>query len=75
MKSVIITFLIFAILFGLLKLNIMVIFDGFWFPMISLIVLLIVFAIAVAMFGLPTSDDFKKALNFKKKEVNDEKDK
>ncbi len=74
MKSIFITFLMFILLFGLLKLNVTTIFDGFWFPIISLIILAVIIAIAVSMFGLPTKENFKEALKLKEKEVKDEKD-
>lgn len=74
MKSVIITFVIFIALFGLLKLDISSIFNSYWLPLISLLILIFIFAIAAFLFGLPTKDNFKKALNIKSKEVEDEKD-
>ncbi len=74
MKSVIITFVIFIALFGLLKLDISSVFSGYWLPLISLVTLIATFAVAIFLFGLPTKDNFKKALNIKQKEVEDEKD-
>ena len=75
MKSVLITFVMFFVLFGLLKLNILSVLNGSWFPILSLVIFLIVIAIAVAMFGLPTKNDFLRALKLKGKDTDNEKDK
>lgn len=75
MKSVFLTFIMFAVLFGILKLNIVSLFNNFWFPLLSLILFIIVISIAVALFGLPKKSDILAALKIKRKDADDEKDK
>ena len=75
MKSVLITFLMFAVLFGILKLNIVSLFDGSTFLIVSCIIFVIVIGIAIALFGLPTKKDLLTALKIDRKDVDDEKDK
>jgi len=75
MRSVLLTFLMFAVLFGILKLNIVSLLDGSTFFIVSVAVFVIILGIAVAMFGLPTKKDFLSAIKINRKDVDDEKDK
>lgn len=74
MKSVVLTFLMFLLVFGALRLGLVSLFDGPWFLIATFAIFLIVIGVAVFMFGLPTKQDFKKALKLEDKEVDDEKD-
>ena len=74
MKSVLLTFLMFILLFGVLRPEVVSVFDGYWFPIVSLIIFAVVVGVAVFMFGLPTKQDIKNALKIKGKEAKDEKD-
>lgn len=75
MKSVMLTFLMFAVVFGILKLNIASLFEGSTFFIVSCIVFIIVIAVAVALFGLPRKKDWFSAIKIQRKDVEDEKDK
>lgn len=74
MKSVLLTFLMFIVLFGVLRPEVVSLLDGYWFPIVSLIIFAVVVCVAVFMFGLPTKQDIKNALKIKGKEAKDEKD-
>ena len=74
MKSVLLTFLMFIVLFGVLRPEVISLLDGYWFPITSVIIFIIVVGVAVFMFGLPTKQDIKNALKIKGKEAKDEKD-
>ena len=74
MKSVLLTFLMFIVLFGVLRPEVVSVFDGYWFPIMSLVIFVIVVGVAVFMFGLPKKQDIKNAFKIKGKEANDEKD-
>ena len=74
MKSVLLTFLMFVVVFGVLRPEVVSVLDGYWFPIVSLIIFVIVVGTAVFMFGLPTKQDIKNALKIKSKEAKDEKD-
>lgn len=75
MKSVILTFLMFVIVFGALKLNFAVVFDGFWFPITAVIIFITILSVAIFMFGMPKKQDILKAFKIERKDVEDEKDK
>lgn len=75
MKSVFITFIMFACLFGILQFDIASLISNAFFPIVSLIIFLLVITIAVSLFGFPRKKDFLTALKFKKKEAENEKDK
>ena len=75
MKSVLITFVMFAAIFGILKLDIASIFEGQTFFLISCAIFVIVTGVAIALFGLPNKKDWLSAIRIKRKDVEDEKDK
>ncbi len=75
MKSVLITFVMFAVIFGILKLDIASIFEGQTFFLISCAIFVIVTGVAIALFGLPNKKDWLSAIRIKRKDVEDEKDK
>ena len=74
MKSVFLSFLMFLVLFAFLKTGLFSFLNCSWFTAVSLVIFIIIIGIAVFMFGLPTKQDFKKALKIKGKEARDEKD-
>lgn len=75
MKSVLLTFVLFLILFGVLQLDAAKVLGSSLLPIIALIVFLLVVAVAVSFFGFPTKKDFLKALKIKSKEADDEENK
>lgn len=74
MKSVLLTFLMFAVLFGILKLNVVSLLDGSTFLIVSAAIFAIILGIAVFLFGLPTKEDLLAAMKIKRKDADDEKD-
>lgn len=75
MKSVFLTFALFLVVFGLLKLNIAEVLGSSWLPIVAIIVFLTVVITAISVIGLPTKKDFLRALRIKAKEADNEKDK